>query len=103
VKALVLNCTLKRSPAVSNTEALARVVADRLEAEGVATEQIRLVDLDLKPGVECDEGAGDDWPRVRESILASEILVFASTTWLGRPSSIAQRALAAEPLQAPPS
>jgi multimeric flavodoxin WrbA len=30
---------------------------------------------------------------VRERILASEILVFASPTWLGRPSSVAQRAL----------
>jgi multimeric flavodoxin WrbA len=93
VKALVLNCTLKPSPAVSNTEALARVVNERLEAEGVEIEQIRLVDLDIKPGVESDEGDGDEWPQVRERILASEILVFASPTWLGRPSSIAQRAL----------
>jgi multimeric flavodoxin WrbA len=93
VKAVVLNCTLKPSPAVSNTEALARVVTEPLEAEGVEIEQIRLVDLDIKPGVESDEGDGDEWPQVRERILASEILVFASPTWLGRPSSIAQRAL----------
>jgi multimeric flavodoxin WrbA len=93
VKALLLNCTLKPSPAVSNTEALARVVAERLEAEDVETEEIRLVDLDIKPGVTSDDGPGDDWPGVRERILASEILVFASPTWLGRPSSVAQRAL----------
>jgi hypothetical protein len=41
VKAVVLNCTLKPSPAVSNTEALARVVTEPLEAEGVEIEQIR--------------------------------------------------------------
>ena len=93
MKALVLNCTLKPSPAVSNTEALARVVIQRLEAEGVETEEIRLVDLEIKPGVSSDEGPGDDWPGVRERILASEVLVFASPTWLGRPSSVAQRAL----------
>jgi multimeric flavodoxin WrbA len=93
VKALVLNCTLKPSPAVSNTEALARVLTDRLEAEDVETEEIRLVDLAIRPGVTSDEGPGDDWPAVRERILASEILVFASPTWVGRPSSLAQRAL----------
>jgi multimeric flavodoxin WrbA len=93
VKALVLNCTLKPSPDVSNTGALARVLTERLAAEGVETEEIRLVDLDIKPGVTSDEGHGDDWPQVRERILASEILVMASPTWLGRPSSVAQRAL----------
>jgi multimeric flavodoxin WrbA len=93
VKALVLNCTLKPSPAVSNTEALARLVTEPLEGEGVETEQVRLVDLDIKPGVNSDEGPGDDWPEVRERILSSEILIVASPTWLGRPSSVAQRAL----------
>jgi multimeric flavodoxin WrbA len=93
VKALVLSCTLKPSPTVSNTEALARVVAERLETQGVETEEIRLVDLNIKPGVRSDEGPADDWPGVRERILASEILVFATPTWLGRPSSVAQRAL----------
>jgi len=93
MRALVLSCTLKPSPATSNTEALARVVTDALEREGVDTELIRLVDLDIKPGVRTDEGDGDDWPAVRESILAGEILIMASPTWLGRPSSVAQRAL----------
>jgi multimeric flavodoxin WrbA len=93
VKALVLNCTLKPSPAVSNTEALARIVTEPLAGEGVESEQVRLVDLDIKPGVNSDEGPGDDWPEVRERILSSEILIVASPTWLGRPSSVAQRAL----------
>jgi multimeric flavodoxin WrbA len=93
VKALVLNCTLKPSPAVSNTEALVAVVTDALEAEGVETEQIRLVDLAIKPGVSSDEGPGDDWPEVRERILANEILIVATPTWLGQPSSVAKRAL----------
>jgi hypothetical protein len=37
MRALMLNCTLKLSPEVSNTEALARVVLEALEGEGVAT------------------------------------------------------------------
>jgi multimeric flavodoxin WrbA len=93
MRALVLSCTLKPSPAVSNTEALAALVTDPLQAQGVETDLVRLVDLDIKPGVGSDEGEGDEWPGVRERILASEILIFASPTWLGRPSSVAQRAL----------
>jgi multimeric flavodoxin WrbA len=93
VKALVLNCTLKPSPAVSNTEALISAVTEPLEGEGVEVEQIRLVDLNVKPGVRSDEGPGDDWPGVRERIVSSEILIVATPTWLGTLSSVAKRAL----------
>jgi hypothetical protein len=40
-----------------------------------------------------DEGDGDQWPTLHERILAAQILVIATPTWLGRPSSIAQRVL----------
>jgi multimeric flavodoxin WrbA len=53
----------------------------------------RIVDHEIPPGVESDLGEGDQWPGIRRRILDSEILVFASPTWLGRPSSIAQRTL----------
>jgi multimeric flavodoxin WrbA len=91
--ALVLSCTLKPSPAESNTEALTQVVVAALEGKGVSCETIRLVDLDVRPGVTSDEGRGDEWPRVLEQVLAADILVLASPTWLGHPSSVAQRAL----------
>ncbi len=91
--ALVLNCTLKPSPTESNTEALARVVIRALESKGVACDLVRLVDLDIRPGVSSDEGGGDEWPQVLERVLAADILVLASPTWLGKPSSVAQRAL----------
>jgi multimeric flavodoxin WrbA len=93
MRAVVLNCTLKPSPAASNTEALARVVIDALEADGVETELVRVVDHDVKPGVESDMGPGDDWPALRAKLVEAEILVVASPTWLGRPSSVAQRVL----------
>jgi multimeric flavodoxin WrbA len=93
MRALLLNCTLKPSPAESNTEALARVVMDALASEGIDTDAVRVVDHDVRPGVESDMGDGDEWPAIRSKLLASEILVFASPTWLGRPSSVAQRAL----------
>lgn len=93
MKALIVNCTLKASPEPSNTEALATVVAEQLAKDGVDVDFVRAVDLDIKPGVTSDAGTGDEWPPVHEKLLGSEILVIASPTWLGRPSSVAQRVL----------
>jgi multimeric flavodoxin WrbA len=93
VRALVLNCTLKPSPAESNTEALARVVIKALEGQGVTTELVRVADYDVRPGVTSDEGDGDQWPQLRAKVLESEILVMASPTWLGTMSSVAKRVL----------
>jgi multimeric flavodoxin WrbA len=94
MKALVINCTLKRSPDPSNTDALAQVVVDRLEQDGVQVEVVRAVDLDIEPGVTSEPvREGDAWPAVHAELLDAEILVMASPTWLGRPSSVAQRVL----------
>jgi multimeric flavodoxin WrbA len=65
----------------------------QLAREGVTSELIRLVDHNVKPGVRSDEGDGDDWPAIREKILAADILVMATPTWLGQHSSVCQRAL----------
>lgn len=91
--ALVINCTLKPSPAESNTAALAGSVIAGLEKEGVRCETVRAVDYAILPGVSSDEGEGDQWPEIREKIVASDILILASPTWLARPSSVAQRVL----------
>lgn len=93
MKALILNCTLKPSPETSSTEALAQVVIDELKKGGAETELVRLVDLNLKPGVKTDQGEGDDWPAVHEKIMAANIVVFATPTWVGQMSSVCMRAL----------
>jgi multimeric flavodoxin WrbA len=93
MRALIINCTLKPSPQPSNTEALARVVAEAMESDGVTVEWVRAVDHDIKPGVENDMGPGDAWPAIREKVLNSEILVIATPTWVGKPSSVAQRVI----------
>jgi multimeric flavodoxin WrbA len=91
MKALILNCSLKASPEPSNTAELAKVVADALREREVEVREIRLADHEIKPGVETDMGEGDEWPAIHGSVLESEILVVATPTWVGRPSSIAQR------------
>ncbi|MFD0691100.1 flavodoxin family protein [Actinomadura fibrosa] len=93
MRAVVINCTLKRSPEPTNTGALAAVVEEELRARGVEVEHVRAVDLDIPPGVETDLGPGDPWPAVHRSLLASEILVIASPTWAAHPSSVAQRVI----------
>src|SRR5262245_57068234 len=91
MRALILNCTLKKSPAPSNTERLAGLVADGLRDHGVEVETVRGVDHRVETGVET--GMGDDWTGIHAKLLDAEILVIASPTWLGRPSSVAQRVL----------
>ena len=93
MKALILNCTLKPSPETSSTEALAQVVIDALEAGGAETELVRLVDLNIKPGVKTDQGEGDDWPAIHDKIMAANIVVFATPTWVGQMSRVCMRAL----------
>jgi multimeric flavodoxin WrbA len=93
LRALIINGTLKPSPATSNTEALADVLATALVAEGADVDRVRAADHDIRPGVTSDEGDGDEWPAIRERILAAQILVLATPTWLGQPSSVIKRVM----------
>lgn len=94
MNAIILNGTLKPSPDSSSTEALGGFVARALENRGVSrVEQVRLVDHDIKPGVETDMGAGDAWPQIHDKILAANIVIVATPTWLGQISSVTKCAL----------
>jgi multimeric flavodoxin WrbA len=91
--ALALVCTLKPSPEPSSTDKLAGEVLASLREHDVPGESIRVVDHDVRPGVEKDMGDGDAWPAIRERVLAADILILATPTWMGHPSSIAHRVL----------
>jgi multimeric flavodoxin WrbA len=93
LSAIALVCTLKPSPAESSSQLLAKQILDELAANDVTGTAVRLVDFDIKPGVERDEGDADEWPKIREQVLASDILVIVTPTWMGHLSSVAQRAL----------
>lgn len=93
LSAVALVCSLKPSPAPSSSELIARQVLDELGRHAVAGEIIRVVDHDLKPGVEKDMGDGDEWPRIREQIVAADVLVIATPTWMGQASSVCMRVL----------
>ncbi|WP_309102350.1 NAD(P)H-dependent oxidoreductase [Microbacterium sp.] len=91
--ALVINCTLKPSPSESSSDLLGSQILAALAQHGVVGETIRAVDHDILPGVLKDMGEGDAWPPLREKVLAADILVFVTPTWLGQHSSVAQRVL----------
>jgi multimeric flavodoxin WrbA len=93
MRAVVLNCSLKSGSDQSNTQLLADSVISALAGRDVTSEVFRLADMAVPPGVETDLGDGDEWPQVHESLVGAEILIFATPTWVGRPSSLAQRAL----------
>ncbi len=90
ITALGLNCTLKRSPERSHTEALMDRVLGFLRDHGVETERIRPVDYAIKLGVTSDEGEGDEWPQVLEKVKAADILLVGTSIWFGHRNSVAQ-------------
>ncbi|MEW1810294.1 NAD(P)H-dependent oxidoreductase [Pseudarthrobacter phenanthrenivorans] len=93
LSALALVCTLTPSPDPSSSELMAQHILDELEGHGVATESLRIVDYDVKRGVQVDMGNGDEWPAIREKILAADILVLSTPIWMGHPCSVAQQVM----------
>jgi len=91
--AFALNCTLKPSPESSSTELLMSQILADLESHGVSTSSARLVDFDVKPGVETDMGNGDEWPGIRKQILDADIFVVVTPTWVGQLTSVGQQIL----------
>jgi len=91
--ALTISCTLKPSPAPSSSEKMSGQISRLLEEHDVATSHVRAVDYDILPGVDKDMGEGDEWPSLREKVLAADIVVLVTPTWLGQQSSVAQRVL----------
>jgi multimeric flavodoxin WrbA len=92
LRALYVNCTLKRSPEASHTQLLMDRSIAIMRNQGVEVEVLRAVDLDLATGVWPDMTehgwATDQWPEVFEKVLAANILVLCTPIWLGEKSSV---------------
>lgn len=95
LKALFVNCTLKRSPKKSHTRKLMDVSMHIMKKEGVYAECIRLVDHDVAYGVYPDmtkHGAEkDEWPELWKKVDAADILIIGTPIWLGEKSSVATK------------
>ncbi|GAB3600480.1 NAD(P)H-dependent oxidoreductase [Angustibacter peucedani] len=93
LKALALVCTLTPSPAASSSQLIAEQLLDALREHDVEGSLVRVVDHDVRPGVQLDMGDGDAWPAIRQQLVEADLLVLSTPTWMGQPSSIAQRVL----------
>lgn len=94
LKALYINCTLKKSPKKSHTRLLMDLSARIMKKEGVQVDHIRLIDHEVATGVQPDMTKHgwekDAWPELFKKVEAADILIVGTPIWLGEKSSQAQ-------------
>ena len=93
LRAFGLNCTLKSGSEPSSTQKLLDQLLQALGKHGVESSHARVADFNVRAGVKADEGAGDQWPELRQKVMDAQILVLATPIWMGQPSSLAKRVL----------
>ena len=97
LRALYINCTLKKSPQPSHTQRLMDKSIAIMQGEGVQVDVLRAIDHELATGVWPDMTkhgwASDEWPRIFDMVLAADILVIGSPIWLGEKSSVCTRVI----------
>ena len=97
LRALFINCTLKRSPEPSHTQGLADRSVEIMRRQGVTVDVIRAVDRDIATGVWPDMTEHgwerDEWPAIFEQVMAADILVLTTAIWLGEKTSVCTRVI----------
>ncbi|MBL1076864.1 flavodoxin family protein [Nocardia sp. 2] len=97
LRALFINCTLKRSPDRSNTQGLIDLSARIMEKNGVSVSHIRPVDHRIATGVWPDMTEHgwevDEWPALQRQVMDAHILVLAGPIWLGDNSSVMKQVI----------
>lgn len=93
IKALFINCSIKKDSAGSHTMRLINRAAGIMREEGVDITIIHALDYEIAFGMEKDLTKHgwdrDDWPKVQQKIMDADILVIGSPIWLGQKSSVA--------------
>ncbi|MDQ1404357.1 MAG: hypothetical protein QOG03_2673 [Actinomycetota bacterium] len=97
LRAVFINCTLKKSPEVSNTQGLADISIEIMRRQGVTVDVIRAVDREIPVGVYPDMTEhgwpGDEWPGIWDTVMAADILVLCTPIWLGEKSSVCTKVI----------
>lgn len=92
LKAIFLNCTLKKSPERSHTEGLWKISKAILEKNSVQVDEVRIVDHDIAFGVWPDMTEHgwerDEWPQISARVKAADIVVIGTSIWLGEKTSV---------------
>ncbi len=97
LRALLINCTLKKSPEMSHTQGLLDICAEIMESNDITVEHIRAVDHPIAEGVWPDMTEHgwevDAWPEIYAKVHAADILVLGSAIWLGEKTSVCTRVI----------
>ncbi len=97
LRAVFINCTLKKSPDLSHTSGLIDMSKAIMEKNNVQVEVVRAVDYDIAYGVYPDMTEHgwdkDDWSQVYEKVKNSNILVLGTPIWLGEKSSVCTKVI----------
>jgi multimeric flavodoxin WrbA len=97
LRALFINCTLKRSPEQSHTQGLADISMEIMRRQGVHVELVRAIDHDIATGVWPDMTEHgwdrDEWPAIFEQVMAADILVLCTAIWLGEKTSVCTKVI----------
>ncbi len=95
LKAVYVNCTLKKTPEISHTASLMELSERIMTKEKVEIDTIRLVDYQVANGVYPDmtehNWDKDEWPLLFKRIIDADILIVGTPIWLGEKSSVAQK------------
>jgi len=96
LKAVFINCTLKKSPEMSHTQGLMDSSIQLMRSAGVHVDSLRFIDHDIAIGVypdmrehgwEKDAWMDEVWPLIE----AADILVIGGPIWLGDNSSVTRK------------
>ena len=97
LRALFVNCTLKRSPEASNTQGLMDISIEIMRRNEVEVECIRATDHEIATGVQPDMTEHgwevDEWPAIFDRVMAADILVLGTPIWLGEKSSVCTKVI----------
>jgi multimeric flavodoxin WrbA len=97
LRALFVNCTLKRSPEPSHTDGLTALSSGIMRRREAEVDELRAVDHDIATGTWPDMiehgWPVDGWPGIYERVLAPDILVLCGPIWLGDNSSVMKRVI----------
>src|SRR5438445_10860694 len=85
LRALFINCTLKRTPEQSHTQGLADISIEIMHRQGVTVDVVRAIDRDIATGVWPDMvehgWARDEWPAIFEQVKAGPISALCTPIW----------------------
>jgi multimeric flavodoxin WrbA len=97
LRAVYINCTLKRSPELSHTQGLADRSIAIMERNGVTVDVVRAIDREIATGIYPDMTKHgwdrDEWPAIFEQVQAADMLVLLSPIWLGEKSSVCNQVI----------